>query len=266
MILTVTCYTSAPYGHRRYAVSPQQAADIKLSWQSELRKTDAECARNPTAGGIRKLLLHTERKFHQRGWDSLRMAKIFTLERSTSTSRVSLEWADTLSSGLQDLRGNFGGALGPAMLDVATMYEGYRIEADLLSRRLPGQDLMQPQSADREFYGFGLIGEAWSSGHEATRADRKSAQAHAHERLLDVYEHRVEGRMVQFAGRDGLCWKLQRRNGASPLVFCWRANDPDAVQFGQLIHALSRMTNAFTWDDVPIAPRAPQAGEPEKAP
>ena len=207
------------------------------------------------AARLRLQLLKIERAGERAGWDSdLAAPMIFSISAYRRTHYVQHQWHQGLNFVLHRIIERTGDADG-ALTQIAESTEN-------LSRAKNGEypaeviDAFRKIRADFNsgqdwrFLGFGIRFEAWLVS--AAPEERDALRKEALNKRLHMHPERKETRVVHFSGRDGLTWFISRKRGHHPDVLLQKP-ESDSGYFGSVVNAISRITNSFADNPVPIA-------------
>lgn len=237
-------------------------------------RTDEYCAADPHAAEIRKALLDLERKAHATGWDGPdSRPRIFALHLHKDRPQVRVQWADQFNSQLKAIAEANGGNIGSAIehiaeiADTCAQYMRSGSVPDRLAATLPQSvvDLMAEArergmfdgdlmgDGDYRFHGYGIRTEAW--GARATAEDADAVHRAAEQRAIHRRPDRIELRYVLLPARDGILWIVERARGQRQASSTIALPESSTSGFaGQIVHGLSRMSNAVAANPVPIWP------------
>lgn len=114
----------------------------------------------------------------------------------------------------------------------------------------------------QEFHGFGFLLETWWTSIKADldnpeeRAVAAEAADLAAKRELYKHPMRIETRQIEYSGRDGLSWSLQRPRRTAGIAVpraCYvHTNEDDFRLSGTIIEATTRICNAIASNPVPV--------------
>lgn len=233
------------------------------------------CAEQPSQSHVRKALRDAEKQVHvEEGWDA--PLRVFSLEQHTRNHRINYvpqpqvtglvrdiseqrdirppEVLEMLADAVEHARAQVDGVAPSTMPQPADPVLFEFVRTKMLSRRIPGGDLVATQPSYR-FHGIGLLMEGWfTTADEDT--DLPTLMEAGRQHKIYTLPKRLEVRQIHYSARDGFCWEVMRfrrvPNVALPR-FCM-AHDPESnFRFdGGIPESMSRMCNAICSTPVPI--------------
>lgn len=212
-------------------------------------RTDAMCAGDPKLAAIRDALLRVEAMANERGWDY--DSNIGHLLEVSSTPGL---WGqaelhiESAAAAFHDKMRELSDSPGESLAVLASTME-------TASRRLRENgttgDIPVTANHDATFYGWALLTETWMV---ITPSDAEQPTGG-----LAGHPDRIEARMIQLVGRDGLHWTVLRQRGEATATVV--VNPPESTSMdlcGRVPNALGRMTAAVVDNPVPIPVRSRQ--------
>lgn len=223
--------------------------------------TARRCDTDPNFLGIYRMLEKVEGDAHRRQWNHPdNTGTLFQVIRAPRPrTDVALNAVAAAGVGASWLQGGFerfcrtrDGNVGAALLDVAVVCEYLRKEADKDDYH---GDLEGAPLEGFETYGIGLLNEVWAVEQQAASGAEAEAIVRARGRRPTDHPNRQEMRMLWLAGRDGIMWHAVRRRGEQLRIAAELPDSDEPHQVGDIVHALSRITNALVSNPVPTWPR-----------
>lgn len=241
------------------------ADDEKLAW------TDRLCDRDPGAAAVRARLLELERERALLGWAGDKAPpRLFQLHRrstdhpaSDDAPAVVLEWCGEFQEMLDRAMDKTDGQLDRSIQHLARGVEttARAIRAQNSQER-NSKDLVTSGTPGFSIYGYGLCVVAWSVADDGSPLTKKLTRS----RRLGQHPRATELRLIQFIGRDGLSWVIERIRGKTSTALA-QLPESNVGYFGSVVNALSRIVNSVCHNPVPLWPlRPPPPPSPPRNP